>query len=253
MAQRCVDGTGGEPAITKEDRRPWRWGASSVRSPNFRSLQLEVNFVSHMVVAQHATPEPTTRLLLGAAAPDLVRMAQVPVATTGPPDFTAGVVTHHRTDAVFHELDWFRLTNRRLVHDLTDRGVRRGPARGAAHVLIELLLDGAVLGRAEHAVTFDRPWAALAEPDADALAMVEAEDRARWVEFLALLTGRLQPAAYGDPHYAADRTAGTLARRPRLAMTDDERDVLRGLADEVHESISGATEGVLARVVAAVA
>ncbi|HEY5887248.1 MAG TPA: hypothetical protein VIT24_05935 [Acidimicrobiales bacterium] len=212
-----------------------------------------MNFVSHMVVAQHATPEPTTRLLLGAAAPDLVRMAQVPVATAGPPDFMAGVVTHHRTDAVFHELDWFRVTNRRLVHDLTDRGVRRGPARGAAHVLIELLLDGAVLARAAHATTFARPWAALAKPDDDALAMVADEDRAPWAAFLELFTGRLEPAGYGDPHYAADRTAGTLARRPRLAMTDDERDVLRGLADEVHGSISGDTEEVLARVVAAVA
>lgn len=206
-----------------------------------------------MVVAQQATPDPTTGLLLGAGAPDLVRMAQVAVATTGPPDFTAGVATHHRTDAVFHELDWFRVTNRRLVHDLADRGVRRGPARGAAHVLIELLLDGAVLARAEHAATFARPWAALAEPDDDALAMVADEDRARWVEFLELLTDRLEPAAYGDPHYAADRTAGTLARRPRLTMTADETDVLRGLAAEVHESISGDTEGVLARVVAAVA
>ena len=206
-----------------------------------------------MVVAQEATSDPTTRLLLGAAAPDLVRMAQVTVATTGPPDFTAGVATHHRTDAVFHALDWFRLTNRRLARDLADRGVRRGPARGAAHVLIELLLDGAVLARAEHAATFARPWAALAEPDDDALAMVADEDRAQWAAFLALLTDRLEPAGYGDPRYAADRTAGTLARRPRLAMTADETDVLRELATEVHESISGDTEGVLARVVAAVA
>ncbi|HEY8093119.1 MAG TPA: hypothetical protein VID93_05030, partial [Acidimicrobiales bacterium] len=116
-----------------------------------------MNFVSHMVVARQATPEATTPLLLGAAAPDLARMARLPVATAGPPDFAAGVATHHRTDAVFHGLDWFRATNRRLVRDLSDRGVRRGPARGAAHVLIELLLDGAVLARAEHAATFARP------------------------------------------------------------------------------------------------
>ena len=84
-----------------------------------------MNFVSHMVVAQQATPEATTPLLLGAAAPDLARMARLPVASAGPPEFTAGVATHHRTDAVFHGLDWFRATNRRLVRDLSDRGVRK--------------------------------------------------------------------------------------------------------------------------------
>jgi hypothetical protein len=212
-----------------------------------------VNFVSHMVVARHAVPEPTTRLLLGAAAPDLARMARVAVAPAGRLDFAAGVAAHHRTDAVFHELDWFRSHNRRLVAELNERGVRRGPARGAAHVLIELLLDGAVLARAEHAATFARPWAALAEPDADALAMVPAEDHTRWVDFLGLLTERLEPTAYGDPGYAADRTAGTLARRPRLAMTGPEQARLRELAGEVHDRIAEEAEGVLTKVVEAVA
>lgn len=211
-----------------------------------------MNFVSHMVVARHAAPEPTTRLLLGAAAPDLAGMARATVAPAGRPDFSAGVATHHRTDAVFHELAWFRGHNRRLVGELSERGVRRGPARGAAHVLIELLLDGAVLARAEHAATFARPWAALAEPDADALAMVPTEDHERWVDFLGQLTARLEPSAYGDPGYAADRTAGTLARRPRLAMTEDEQSVLREVADEVHPEIAADAAGVLATVIGAV-
>jgi len=211
-----------------------------------------VNFVSHMVVAQQATPEATTPLLLGAAAPDLARMARLPVATAGPPGFTAGVATHHRTDAVFHGLDWFRATNRRLVRGLSDRGVRRGPARGAAHVLIELLLDGAVLARAEHAATFARPWAALAEPDDDALAMVADEDRSQWVEFLGLLTDRLEPVSYGDPRYAAARKGGSLARRPRVAMNNDGRAVLGGLGDDVHEAITRDADDVLRSVVAAV-
>jgi hypothetical protein len=211
-----------------------------------------VNFVSHMVVARHVSPAATNRLLLGAAAPDLARMARVPVATDGRADFTAGVATHHRTDAVFHELDWFRAQNRRLVRLLGDRGVRRGPARGAAHVLVELLLDGALLTRAEHATTFAGPWAAMAEPDADALAMAPVEHRRQWVDFLDQITSRLEPTAYGDPAYAADRTAGTLARRPRLAMTDQEQACLRELADEVQPQITEEAEGVLAAVIEAV-
>ena len=211
-----------------------------------------VNFVAHMLVAQRVAEAPSTALLLGAAAPDLARMARVPVATTGSAAHLAGVATHHRTDAVFHELAWFRTHNRRLVGDLAERGVRRGPARGAAHVLIELLLDGALLADAEHAETFARPWQAMSRPDADALAVADATHHEQWIDFLGQLTSRLDPAAYGDPTYAADRTANTLARRPRLAMTEDEAATLRHVAAELRPQIAAETEHVLAMTTVAV-
>jgi len=212
-----------------------------------------VNFVAHMVVAQRVADQPSTPLLLGAAAPDLARMARVPVATTGSADHLAGVAVHHRTDAVFHELAWFRDHNRRLVGDLADRGIRRGPARGAGHVLIELLLDGALLTDPGHAATFAGPWQAMSAPDDDALAVVEAAHHDQWVDFLEQLTSRLEPAEYGDPTYAADRTANTLARRPRLAMTDAEAEVLRQVAAEIQPTISAESGSVLREVTESVA
>jgi hypothetical protein len=208
-----------------------------------------VNFVGHNVVADRVAGGAPTAHLLGAAAPDLARMARVPVATEGSADFRAGVASHHRTDAVFHELDWFRRHNRALVAQLGDRGVRRGPARGAAHVLVELLLDGALLERVEPA--FDRAWGSLADADADARAVVAADDEPHWVDFLGQLTGRLDPAAYGDAVYAADRTAGTLGFRPRLAMSDEERAVLRTVAVEVQPAIAASVDEVLGSVLAA--
>ncbi len=211
-----------------------------------------MNFVAHMVVAQQVADRPSTPLLLGAAAPDLARMARVPVATSGSGDHLAGVAVHHRTDTVFHELAWFRDHNRRLVGDLADRGIRRGPARGAAHVLIELLLDGALLTDPGHAATFAGPWEAMSTPDADALAVVETAHHDQWVDFLGQLTGRLEPAAYGDPTYAADRTANTLARRPRLAMTDDEAVTLRQVAPEIQPQIVEEFRTVLSEVTTAV-
>ena len=135
--------------------------------------------------------------------------------------------------------------NRRLVGELADRGIRRGPARGAAHVLIELLLDGALLTDAGHAATFAEPWAAMAAPDHDALAVVDAAHHDQWVDFLHQLTRRLDPTAYGDPTYAADRTANTLARRPRLAMTDDEAATLREVAAEIQPEVVAEASGVL--------
>lgn len=211
-----------------------------------------MNFVAHTLVAHRVATAPSTALLLGAAAPDLARMARVPVATTGSADHLAGVATHHRTDAVFHDLAWFRDHNRRLVGDLTDRGLRRGPARGAAHVLIELLLDGALLTDLDHAATFGGPWEAMSAPDHDALAVVDSAHHDRWIDFLDRLTSRLDPAAYGDPVYAADRTTNTLARRPRLALTDDEAATLRHVAADLQPTIVAESDHVLLRTAEAV-
>ena len=87
-------------------------------------------------------------------------------------------------------------------------------------MLVELLLDGVLLGDAEHAATFAPAWQALADRDDDAMAMVEPAHHERWADLLGRLTDRLEPARYSEPAYAADRTAGTLGFRPRLAMTD---------------------------------
>jgi hypothetical protein len=203
------------------------------------------------VVAARVAEAPTTRFLLGAAAPDLARMARVPVATEGPRDLLDGVAAHHRTDTAFHESDWFRSHSRALVAELGARGVRRGPARGAGHVLVELLLDGALLADDVNAATFAAPWSALGRADEDALAMVPAGDRERWVEVLGQLTARLEPARYADAAYAADRTAGTLGRRPRLAMTDDEQAVLRDVAADFQAEITGGASDVVHGVVGA--
>ncbi len=210
-----------------------------------------VNFVAHIVVASQTTDNGSTGFLLGAAAPDLARMARVPVATEGPEDHLAGVAAHHRTDAAFHDSAWFRGHNRAFVAELTARGVRRGPARGAGHVLVELLLDGALLDDAGHASTFTPAWSALADAGDEALAMVPAEHHERWADFLRQLTSRLEPSRYADPTYAADRTAGTLGRRPRLAMDDGEQETLRAVADELQPTITAGADHVVDDVVAA--
>jgi hypothetical protein len=212
-----------------------------------------LNFVAHVVVARLANEGASTRFLLGAAAPDLVRMARLPVATEGPEDLLAGVAAHHRTDAAFHGSEWFRSRNRALVTELKDRGVRRGPARGAGHVLVELLLDGVLLGDDGHADVFAGPWAALAAADEDARSMVPPAHHERWVDLLGQLTTRLDPASYSDPTYAADRTAGTLGRRPRLAMTDDELATLRAVAGDAQPDIRAGAPDIVDEVVGALA
>jgi hypothetical protein len=182
-----------------------------------------VNFGAHIVVAERVGARP-----LPAAAPDLVHMARLALA----PEVDAA--HHHRADAAFHELAWFRRRTSELSAELQAHGVRRGPARGAAHVAVELLLDGAVLADDEAAAAFAPTWATLAEAEHDEVAgLVPEPDRPAWRDFLDRLTSRLDPYAYADPAYAAERTAGTLARRPRLALEDEEHAVLSALARPV--------------------
>jgi hypothetical protein len=181
-----------------------------------------VNFGAHIVVADRVGAAP-----LIAAAPDLASMARLALA----PGVDAG--HHHRADAAFHDLVWFRRRTTDLSAELQSQGVRRGPARGAAHVAVELLLDGAVLADEESAATFDAAWAALGEADDEVASLVAEADRPAWHDFLERVTTHLDPYAYAEPAYAAGRTAGTLSRRPRLALDDAEAAVLAGVVHPI--------------------
>ena len=142
-----------------------------------------MNFGAHIVVAERVGASP-----LAAAAPDLVHMARLGLA----PGVDAA--HHHRADAAFHDLPWFQARTRALSIDLQGHGVRRGPARGAAHVAVELLLDGAVLADEEDAASFEATWAILGRVDEPEVAsLVVDEHRPTWREFLDRLTTLLDP------------------------------------------------------------
>ena len=73
-----------------------------------------MNLVGHVAVALEpdAAP-PSTDFLIGCMLPDLAAIARVRVARpTGA--LGEGVAFHHACDAVFHESEWFRSSNRAL-------------------------------------------------------------------------------------------------------------------------------------------
>lgn len=106
-----------------------------------------VNFVGHAMVARWQRSEPA--FVLGAMLPDLARMCDAKAPPTDDAAITAGMKLHHRTDAVFHDTPTFLRLCAEARTALRAAGVRRATALGAAHVGIELLLDGVWIGQAE--------------------------------------------------------------------------------------------------------
>ena len=105
-----------------------------------------MNLVGHVAVAlRPGSTRPSTDFLVGCMLPDLAAIArrahgQARRATSG-----GGVAFHHACDAVFHESEWFRATNRDVRDALLDAGVDLGPARACSHAGVEMLLDGALV------------------------------------------------------------------------------------------------------------
>ena len=73
-----------------------------------------MNLIGHVAVALDAdAAPPSTEFLVGCMLPDLAAIARVRLAR---PEGALGdgVSFHHASDAVFHESEWFRATNREL-------------------------------------------------------------------------------------------------------------------------------------------
>jgi hypothetical protein len=160
-----------------------------------------VNFVGHAVVAWRERAEPA--FAFGAMVPDLRRFADraVPAPTRDLGALVAGVDSHHRVDAAFHDHELFRAWTAAVLAAMPspDRG-----ARAAAHVAVELAIDGLLLARdgaGAYAVSLD--WAA-ASFDGPWLATV-----------VRMRTGEIVEA-YGSAEGIAARVVGVMDRRPRL-------------------------------------
>ena len=194
-----------------------------------------MNFFAHAYLAAQRSADAA--FVLGAMLPDLcsfagMRLGAAPAAALGD-----GVRFHRATDTVFHANGAFNARCTQLADALQARGVRRGPARGVAHVAYELLLDG---------------WLA-AEAGVPALYRCALGDAARLLGGSGLAPGasagisavcaRLHaapvPEAYADAAFVCARVERALAPRPVLALTATE---LSAVADALRDA---ATESAL--------
>lgn len=182
-----------------------------------------MNFFGHVVVATWQSAGAA--VALGSMLPDFASMCRGRLVRAHDPDVAAGVELHHRTDAAFHRLESFSQLEHQVSARLTARGVRRGGALGTAHVAVELLLDGALVGDAdaralylcalEHAEELGR----AAEPRIEWAAPDQAE---RWQALHTRLRLHGVPEDYGDAGVVGRRVGQILARYETLALNERE-------------------------------
>jgi hypothetical protein len=204
-----------------------------------------LNLVGHVAVALEpdAAP-PSTDFLIGCMLPDLAAIARVRVAR---PEGALGdgVAFHHACDAVFHELEWFRLANRSLRDALVDVGVESGPARACSHAGIEMLLDGRLVAD-ETIDTHARVVLDAVITRAPALGTLAPDGlRDACVERLQMIGSSLDPARYGDARFVAERLHRMTSGRRRIELRAEHIDTVTATLIEFQPGIAAAAPAVL--------
>jgi hypothetical protein len=200
---------------------------------------LRVNFFGHAAVA--SWHDERAGVALGAMLPDFATMCHARLA---PPDdavLADGIALHHRTDAAFHTLPAVLGLMRELDDILERGGCARGPRRAVAHIGVELLLDGVLVGESAYRAAY------TAGLDADAAGVRWREDDgpARFAILIARLRDRGVPDDLRDPEAIAVRLHRMLAHRPLLAPGDGDMRAIRRALGEYRHRVEVAAETVL--------
>ena len=181
-------------------------------------------------------------LVLGAMLPDFAHMMGVRISGLEHPRLAEGTALHRRTDAAFHTSPEFRRLLSAGIQDLGSAGLRRGPARGAAHVGLELLLDVALAG--DEAGDAGYLGALHAAPDLlGTIGWSDACGASRWPRLHRRLLAAGLPSSESPP--IAERVARALASRPRLRLEPGERAPLERWLAATAEPVSRAAPRLL--------
>lgn len=207
-----------------------------------------MNLVGHVAVAldPEAAP-PSTDFLVGCMLPDLAAIARVRVAR---PEgaLGEGVAFHYACDAVFHESEWFRASNRALRDALVDAGIDSGPARACSHAGVEMLLDGRLVTDAT-VDTHARVVLQAVCTGAPALGNLAPDDaRDVWIERLQMIGGSLDPSRYQDARFVAERLHRMTDGRRRIELPEAQVDAVEAALREFQSGIAEAAPDVVASV-----
>ncbi len=208
-----------------------------------------MNWYAHAVLAEQRWNEPAC--VLGAMLPDLANAVGVRVAPPAEGALAEGLRLHAAADAAFHASPAFVALVAGGRAALGACGLARGAARGAAHVGIELVLDGWLAEQRGRSRTFAAALALAASRSLELGVFRPAPEPARWLDLCArLLAGEL-PEAYARPERAALGVERALAPRPRLALRSGERAPLEAWLASVKGPVAAHAPALLACAAAA--
>jgi hypothetical protein len=219
------------------------WRRCSREGRGFATLR-GVNFFAHAYLAAERSADAA--FVLGAMLPDLcafagLRLGAAPCAALGD-----GVRFHRETDALFHADAAFNARCTQLSDGLQARGVRRGPARGVAHVAHELLLDGWLAREAGVPALYRRALGEAAGLLGESGMGGSARDDVTAV--CTRLHAAPVPEAYVDPAFVCARVERALAARPYLALAAHERSAVASALDVAASECAAWAPGALASV-----
>jgi hypothetical protein len=203
-----------------------------------------VNFFSHAVLASERSAH--AGFVLGAMLPDLCGFARVRIGAPTLGALGDGVRFHHASDAVFHAHRVFAVRCSELAAALEARGVRRGPARGVAHVANELLLDGWLAREAGVPSAYRDALRDAGELLRDGA--LGAAARSDVAAICARVHASPLPEAYADVAFVCERVERALAPRPFLALDPSERPALASALADAALHCAGWAPSVLAGV-----
>jgi hypothetical protein len=184
-----------------------------------------LNYFAHARVAAVRGADPAAAggcdpaFVLGAMLPDFAHMIGARVSEIAHPALRSGARHHQSADAAFHRAPAFAALLRDATRVLAAAGLARGPARGVAHVGIELLFDGALVGDARGDAAYVGALVTAREVEA-AIRWSHDDAAARWQRLQSRLLASGPPRALRDPAHVTERVARALAPRPRLAVPD---------------------------------
>lgn len=204
-----------------------------------------MNFFGHAWIAAQRRIDPG--FVLGAMLPDLAPMAGLRIEALEDAGIEAGVKFHFASDAAFHRAPHFVRLVAASSRALQDAGVRRGPARGAAHVGIELLLDGWIAR--EHGVPLVYGEAlAKATSLSGQVRFKRRTDAISLDELCQRIERSALPGAYIEPTFTGARVVRALSRRPRLALDDAEGQLVANWLSEIAPELGENAGALLAGV-----
>ena len=205
-----------------------------------------MNFVGHALVATWWSREPS--FVLGAMLPDLVNMLGTRVPPTVHPPVELGVGLHYRTDVAFHAAPAFQHLVAEARRRLDAFGLRRGSARAAAHVGVELLLDNVVARDPRVTRSVGAALRAGVRQAARWLCWPDATGTERFQRLCTMLLGRDLGGRDGAAEAVSFRVARALAGRALLELDTPSRELVARWASEAESEVRDASLTLLGEV-----